>query len=118
MRKLLLCFSFLMLCACAERQDRLEAKLSDFLQEDLKFMVAEVMVGGQPSALVDSPFYVIRDLRFFEGASAEIYSAYAEVDFFIYDKIPMFQKRKYRYDVHYRQWDRYLKEWGYGMFKE
>ena len=67
-----------MLCACAERQDRLEAKLSDFLQEDLKFMVAEVMVGGKPSALVDSPFYVIRDLRFFEGASAEIYSAYAE----------------------------------------
>lgn len=118
MRKLLLCFSFLMLCACAERQDRLEAKLSDFLQEDLKFMVAEVMVGGQPSALVDSPFYVIRDLRFFEGASAEIYSAYAEVDFFIYDKVPMFQKRKYRYDVHYRQWDRYLKEWGYGTFKE
>ena len=56
-----------MLCACAERQDRLEAKLSDFLQEDLKFMVAEVMVGGQPSARVDSPFYVIRDLRFFEG---------------------------------------------------
>lgn len=118
MKKILLLLSFFLFVACAERPEQLELKLSDYLQEDLKFMVAEVMAGGQPSALLDSPYYVIRDLRFFEGASAEIYSAYAEVDFFVYDKIPMFQKRKYRYDVHYRQWDRYLKKWNYGTFSE
>lgn len=119
MRKSILLLTCLVLfLGCAERPERLEAKLTDFLQEDLKFMVAEVMAGGKPETLLDSPYYVIRDLRFFEGASAEIYSGYAEVDFFIYDKIPMFQKRKYRYDVHYRQWDRYLKQWGYGAYRE
>jgi len=55
------------------------------------------------------PYYRVKDFRLFEGASAEIYSAYAEVDFFIYKDIAMHEKRKYRYDAASRHWDRYLK---------
>lgn len=104
----------ILLSGCSESQSRLEGKLSSYLQEDLKFMMAEVLKAGHPEALLDTPYYIIRDLRFFEGASAEIYSGYAEVDFFYYKNISMIQKRKYRYDVHYRQWDRYLKVWKFG----
>lgn len=100
--------------ACSEAPERLESKLTPYLQEDLKFMVAEVLKAGHPEAVADSPYYVIRDLRFFDGVTAEGFSGYAEVDFFVYRSVKMHQKRKYRYDAHYMQWDRYLKKWEYG----
>lgn len=104
----------LALCAlvmgCSERPDRIEKKLESYLQEDLKFMVAETMhASGNKNGLLDEPYYRIKDFRLFEGAAAEIYSAYAEVDFFIYKDIAMHEKRKYRYDAQSRHWDRYLK---------
>lgn len=108
----------LLLLACSERPDSQEAKLAPYLQEDLKFMVAQTLSTGHPEALLDTPYYVVDDLRFFDGASAEIYSAYAEVDFFIYKNIKMYEKRKYRYDAHYRQWDRYYKVWMFGSAPE
>ncbi len=109
---------FLFLMACSESSERVESKLYPYLQEDLKFMVAEVLKSGKPETLKKEPFFVIRDLRFFEKVTEENYGAYAEVDFFIYKDIPMYQKRKYRYNAHYRQWDRYLKVLKFGSFKE
>jgi hypothetical protein len=53
----------------------------------------------------------------FEGAEAEIYAAYAEVDFYIYRDLAMFEKRKYRYEVHGRHWDRYSKVLKFGKDK-
>ena len=50
----------------------------------------------------------------FGSVFARIYAAYAEVDFFIYKDIAMHEKRKYRYDVSTRGWDRYKKEWKFG----
>ncbi len=104
-----LCSFFLL--SCSESVERIDDKLSAYLQEDLKFMTAELLRNsGGREALLDSPYYVIRDLRYFEGAYARQYAAYAEVDFFIYKNIPLLQKRKFRYDTHGRYWDRYYKK--------
>jgi hypothetical protein len=95
---------------CSERTDRIEKKLEAYLQEDLKFMVAEtIKASGSREALLDTPYYRVKDFRLFSGAAAEIYSAYAEVDYFIYKDMALHEKRKYRYDVSARQWDRYYK---------
>jgi hypothetical protein len=99
----------LLFIGCSERTDRIEKKLEAYLQEDLKFMVAETMKAGSRDALLDTPYYRVKDFRLFSGAEAEIYSAYAEVDYFIYKDMALHEKRKYRYDVSARQWDRYYK---------
>ncbi|MCL4101143.1 MULTISPECIES: hypothetical protein [unclassified Fibrobacter] len=100
---------------CSEPTDRIENKLTPYLQEDLKFMVAEtIRSSGDKSALMEEPYYRVKDFRLFEGAESRIYAAYAEVDFFIYKDIAMHEKRKYRYDVHTRKWDRYLKVLKFG----
>ena len=47
MRFLFLAFALtLLLIGCSERTDRIEKKLEAYLQEDLKFMVAETMKAG------------------------------------------------------------------------
>ncbi|WP_407455978.1 hypothetical protein [Fibrobacter sp.] len=110
---LLACVSFLV--GCSEPTERIENKLTPYLQEDLKFMVAETIRSSKDkSVLLDTPYYRVKDFRLFEGAEARIYAAYAEVDFFIYRDIAMHEKRKYRYDVNTRGWDRYKKEWKFG----
>lgn len=110
MRFFSLFFLFLLL-GCSESSNRIEGKLSSYLQEDLKFMVAEdLKSSNNREGLLDSPYYVIRDLRHFEGAEARRFAAYTEVDFFIYKDIALYQKRKYRYDTDGRRWDRYFKK--------
>lgn len=104
-----------LLSACSEPTERIENKLTDYLQEDLKFMVAETMrASNDKNVLLDTPYYRVKDFRLFEGEKARIYAAYAEVDFFIYRDIAMHEKRKYRYDVNTRGWDRYKKELKFG----
>lgn len=104
-----------LLLGCSEPTERIEGKLGPYLQDDLKFMVAETMrTARDRSALLDTPYYRVKDFRLFEGAEARIYAAYAEVDFFIYKDIAMHEKRKYRYDVSTRKWDRYLKMLKFG----
>ncbi|SHL59106.1 hypothetical protein SAMN05720487_11820 [Fibrobacter sp. UWT2] len=103
------------LMGCSEPTERIENKLTDYLQDDLKFMVAETMKASKGrDGLLDTPYYRVKDFRLFDGAEARIYAAYAEVDFFIYKDIAMHEKRKYRYDVSTRGWDRYKKEWKFG----
>ena len=103
------------LFGCAEPTERIENKLTDYLQDDLKFMVAETMKASKTrEGLLDTPYYRVKDFRLFDGAEARIYAAYAEVDFFIYKDIAMHEKRKYRYDVNTRGWDRYKKELKFG----
>ena len=103
------------LFGCAEPTERIENKLTDYLQDDLKFMVAETMKASKSrEGLLDTPYYRVKDFRLFDGAEARIYAAYAEVDFFIYKDIAMHEKRKYRYDVNTRGWDRYKKELKFG----
>jgi len=116
MKKILVLFAaVLMLLGCSERTDRIETKLDAYLQEDLKFMVAETIhASGNRDGLLDEPYYRVKDFRLFSGAEAEIYSAYAEVDFFIYKDMAMHEKRKYRYEVSTRRWDRYLKVLRFG----
>ena len=100
---------------CSEPTERIENKLTDYLQDDLKFMVAETMKASKSrDGLLDTPYYRVKDFRLFDGAEARIYAAYAEVDFFIYKDIAMHEKRKYRYDVNTRGWDRYKKELKFG----
>lgn len=116
MKKYLLIAVLFALFGCSESTDRIENKLTPYLQEDLKFMVAETMrtSGNDRQAILDTPYYRVKDFRLFEGAESRIYAAYAEVDFFIFKDIAMHEKRKYRYDVHGRHWDRYLKTLKFG----
>lgn len=108
-------FLAVFLFGCAEPTERIEDKLTDYLQDDLKFMVAETMKASKSrEGLLDTPYYRVKDFRLFDGAEARIYAAYAEVDFFIYKDISMHEKRKYRYDVNTRGWDRYKKELKFG----
>ena len=97
MKVLLSAIAFaLLLVGCSERTDRIEMK------------------AGSRDALLDTPYYRVKDFRLFSGAEAEIYSAYAEVDYFIYKDMALHEKRKYRYDVSARQWDRYYKTLFFG----
>ena len=106
----------LILLGCSERTERIENKLNAYVQEDLKFIVAQnIHASGDRRGLLDTPYYRIKDFRLFAGDTAAIYSAYAEVDFFIYQDINMHEKRKYRYNAHARQWDRYFKALKYGQ---
>lgn len=105
----------LLMQGCSESTDRIENKLTDYLQEDLKFMVAETLKASKDRQVIaDTPYYRVKDFRLFDGAAARIYAAYAEVDFFIYRDVGMHEKRKYRYDVQGRHWDRYLKQKKHG----
>ena len=105
-----------LLLGCSERTERIENKLNAYVQEDLKFIVAQtIRASGDRSGLLDTPYYRVKDLRLFQGDTASVYAAYAEVDFFIYQDIGMHEKRKYRYDVHARQWDRYYKALKFGQ---
>ena len=104
-----------LLVGCSEPTERIENKLTEYLQDDLKLMVAETIKNSKTrEGILDTPYYRVKDFRLFDGAEARIYAAYAEVDFFIYKDIAMHEKRKYRYDVSTRGWDRYKKEWKFG----
>ena len=120
MKKLLLIlFCGLCFLGCAEPQENIEEKLSAYLQEDLKFMVAQTLkASNDKSALLDTPYYKIRKLKFFDKEHSKLYSASATVDFYIYRDIKMFEERKYRYDNTYLQWDRYFKKLYFGVDEE
>ena len=97
MKKLLFLLVALLLAGCSERTDRIENKLNAYVQEDLKFIVAQTIhASGDRNGILDTPYYRVKDFRLFQGDTAAIYSAYAEVDFFIYQDIQMHEKRKYR----------------------
>ena len=116
MRYLILLAISLILLGCSERTERIEDKLNAYVQEDLKFIVAHTIhASGDRNGILDTPYYRVKDFRLFAGDTAAIYSAYAEVDFFIYQDIQMHEKRKYRYNAHARQWDRYFKALKYGQ---
>ncbi|MBR4917377.1 MAG: hypothetical protein IKZ45_09960 [Fibrobacter sp.] len=116
MRYLILLAISLILLGCSERTERIENKLNAYVQEDLKFIVAQTIhASGDRSGILDTPYYRVKDFRLFAGDTAAVYSAYAEVDFFIYQDIQMHEKRKYRYNAHARQWDRYYKALKYGQ---
>ncbi len=116
MRYLILLAISLILLGCSERTERIENKLNAYVQEDLKFIVAQTIhASGDRSGILDTPYYRVKDFRLFAGDTAAVYSAYAEVDFFIYQDIQMHEKRKYRYNAHARQWDRYFKALKYGQ---
>ena len=116
MRYTILLALVLILLGCSERTERIENKLNAYVQEDLKFIVAQTIhASGDRSGILDTPYYRVKDFRLFAGDTAAVYSAYAEVDFFIYQDIQMHEKRKYRYNAHARQWDRYNKALKYGQ---
>ena len=119
MKKILLLLILFLLSSCSEPTERIEKKLLPYLQEDLKFMVAEALnANTKKEDLLDEPYYKIRDFRLFEGAEAQIYAAYAEVDFYLYKNMALYAKRKYRYEVHGRHWDRYYKVLKFGRDKD
>ncbi len=116
MRYAILLAASIIMLGCSERTERIENKLNAYVQEDLKFIVAQTIhASGDRSGILDTPYYRVKDFRLFAGDTAAVYSAYAEVDFFIYQDINMHEKRKYRYNAHARQWDRYFKALKFGQ---
>ncbi|NLB62976.1 MAG: hypothetical protein GX801_02570 [Fibrobacter sp.] len=100
----------LLVFSCSEPKFLIHEKLEDMLQNDLKFMVSEIIAGSSDTNVLEEPYYIVENLLFFYGDTAWIYSSYAEVDFYYFRDIPIKQKRKYRYDVRFKSWDRYHKE--------
>jgi len=105
----LLCFA-LILTSCADPAFRVHERLETTLQQDLQSMVAQIIKGSSKQNVLDTPYFVIKDLREFHGDTAKIYSAYAEVDFYYLKDIKIAEKRKFRYDANRHYWDRYFKE--------
>ncbi|MDR2580340.1 MAG: hypothetical protein LBC85_05035 [Fibromonadaceae bacterium] len=101
----------LLLASCADPSFRVHERLESALQADLESMVAQIIKGSSKENVLDTPYFIIRDLREFRGDTAKIYSAYAEVDFYYFKNIKVAEKRKFRYDARRRYWDRYFKEW-------
>ncbi len=102
--------SLLFLSACSESQVELEEKLDFTLQDDLKWIVGEVMRGTGKKHLLEKPYYVLEDLRYFEGDTARVFSAYAKVKYYYFKDIAIVQERKYRYQAQNNFWDRYYKK--------
>ena len=98
------------LVACGEKQEVIEKKLDYVLQDDLKWIVAEVVKGSGKKHLLEEPYYVLDDLRYFEGDTARVFSAYAKVRFYYFKDIGIIQERKYRYNTQKQFWDRYYKK--------
>lgn len=105
--------TLLMLMSCSEPRFRVHERLEETLQSDLESMVAQVIKGSSKENVLDTPYFVIKDFREFQGDTARKYSAYAEVDFYYFKDIRIAEKRKFRYDKPNRYWDRYFKEWFY-----
>jgi hypothetical protein len=102
--------AMLLLISCADPSFRIHERLEVALQQDLENMVAQVIKGSSKANVLDTPYFVIKDIKEFSGSKAEIYSAYAEVDFFYFKDIKIAEKRKFRYDARRHYWDRYFKE--------
>jgi len=100
----------LLLTSCADPPFRVHERLEDILQQDLESMVAQIIKGSSKANVLDTPYFVIKDLKEFRGDTAQIYSAYAEVDFYYFKDIRLGEKRKFRYDARRHYWDRYFKE--------
>ncbi|MCL2283026.1 MAG: hypothetical protein FWC26_06885 [Fibromonadales bacterium] len=103
----------LILISCADPPFIIHERLEETLQGDLESMVAQIIKGSNKDNVLDTPYFIIRDLREFKGDTANIYAAYAEVDFYYFRDIKVAEKRKFRYSAKYHYWDRYFKEWFY-----
>lgn len=103
-------FLLLSLTACSETQVVIEKKLDHVLQDDLKWIVAEIMRGSGASGLLDKPYYVLEELKYFQGDTARVFAAYAHVKFYYYRDLNLIQERKYRYNTQRKFWDRYHKK--------
>ena len=102
-------FAFL-LVSCSDPSFVIHERLEDTLQGDLESMVAQIIKGSSEANVLDTPYFVIRNIKEFRGDTARIYSAYAEVDFYYFKDIKIAEKRKFRYDASRHYWDRYFKE--------
>jgi hypothetical protein len=97
------------LLGCSDPPYLVHERLETLLQDDLRYTVADIQKHSGKEAVLDTPYFVIRDLRQFHGDTANLYSYYADVDFYYFKNVKMAQKRKYRYDALRHYWDRYSK---------
>lgn len=98
-----------LLSSCSEPAPKIEKKLETLLQEDLKYMVAELKAKGLDSSVMEKPYYDLRELRLYEGDSSRVFKSYAEVGFYYLKDVEVCQVRKYRYWTTRRAWDRFYK---------
>ena len=94
---------------CSESPERVSQKLDALCQDELRYMVAEVMRNGSDSTLLEEPYYRIDSLIYFRGDTAAVFSAYAQVSYHYFKEIKLYRERKYRYWTNYLYWDRFSK---------
>jgi hypothetical protein len=93
--------------SCGKNPEVLAGKLDSVLQEDLKYIVAEVQKGSGKKHLIEKPYYVVEKYKVYEGDTARIIAAYAVAHFYYFkDDIGIYQKRHYRYWSDKNYWDR------------
>ncbi|MGL1901817.1 MAG: hypothetical protein OCC49_06755 [Fibrobacterales bacterium] len=103
-------FFLVLLIGCTDSRFTIEKKLDSLLQSDLKMIVAQQLNEVERKNILDTPYYRVDDLRFFQGDTANLYAAYARVSFFFYQEIALKEVRKYRFNAQYNYWDRYEKK--------
>jgi hypothetical protein len=115
MKKIILfCIGTLLLVsltACGKNPEVLAARLDSVLQDDLKYMVAEVKSKTGQKYLIDKPYYVVEKYKRYQGDTARVIAAYAVVKFYYFkEDMKLCQKRHYRYWSSKDYWDRERKE--------
>lgn len=95
---------------CSESPERISQKLDALCQDELRYIVAEVVRNGADSTLLDRPYYKIDSLIYFQGDTSAIFSAYAQVSYHYFKEIRLYRERKYRYWTDYLYWDRFSKK--------
>ncbi len=103
-------FFFIVLTACSDSPETIQRKLDEYLQNDLRMIVAQQLQEVDSAHIAEEPYYVVEDLIFFQGDTANAYAAYAEVSFYFYQEINIKEVRKYRFNAQYHYWDRYEKK--------
>ncbi|MGL1934674.1 MAG: hypothetical protein OCD01_06620 [Fibrobacterales bacterium] len=103
-------FFLVLVVGCTNSRNTIGKKLDTLLQNDLKMIVAQQLNSVEKEHILEEPYYRVEDLRFFQGDTANLYAAYAEVSFFFYREITLKEVRKYRFNAQYNYWDRYEKK--------
>jgi hypothetical protein len=102
--------SLILLIGCSEPSFKRDQKLHQIVQEDLKFIVAEILSATGDTYLLEKPYYQVSDYRIYQGDTARTIEALAIVHFHYISEDRVFEERRYRYQSKGKYWDRYYKK--------
>ena len=100
----------LLAAGCTSSPETLRQKLEAIGKSDLQDILNDLPPKAK-GAILPKPYFVVDTLKEFQGYTAIVYQAYAQLVFFYLDpSLDLCQVRKYRYKTSTRVWDRYKVE--------